>query len=304
MASGMRFSALEAGRGPVVLCLHGFPDLPHTFRHQLPALARAGFHAVAPTLRGYEPETVPPGGEAAFSLPRLVEDALGWLDDLDARDAHVIGHDWGAVVATALAVAAPRRVRTLTTLAVPWLGRPAAALAQVPGQAINSWYALFFQLRGAAESALARDDFALVDRLWASWSPGWTPPEAERRRVKDALAAPGVAKAALSYYRAMLSLWRPSARQSWALAGGTVAAATLALTGARDGCMDTRLFDVAYDLAAFPGGLEVQRVARAGHFLHQERPEAVNAHLLRWLTHQGSPIGAASAKLPDPGGDA
>ena len=119
-ANGLTFSALAAGDGRehrgLVLLLHGFPDTPHSFRHQLRALADAGYRAVAPVMRGYEP-----GSQSAdrdYSLTALATDVNGWLDQLGTDAAHLVGHDWGAAVAFVAGAQHPERFRTITAMAV------------------------------------------------------------------------------------------------------------------------------------------------------------------------------------------
>jgi pimeloyl-ACP methyl ester carboxylesterase len=280
-AAGLRFSALEAGAGPVVLCLHGFPDNARSFRFQLPALADAGFRAVAPTLRGYEPSSQPADGD--YHIVRMAEDVVGWIDDLGASRVHLVGHDWGAVIGYAAAVLAPDRLLSLTTLAIPHPGRLQEGIRKLPSQLRKSWYMLFFQLRGIADRAVAARDQALIEKLWRDWSPGWSLPRDEMAEVKRTLAQPGVRRAALGYYRAMFDRRSAAARETAALLDRPIPVATLAFTGALDGCMDSRLHDLVMHDEDFPAGVEVVRLADAGHFLHQEKPDAVNARLLAWL---------------------
>ena len=111
------FTALEAGTGPLVLLIHGFPDGPETYSHQLTALAEAGFHAVAVTLRGYEDSSRP--SDASYRIVDLAADVAGWMNALGETQAHLVGHDWGATIACAAAVSSPERVKTLTMIAVP-----------------------------------------------------------------------------------------------------------------------------------------------------------------------------------------
>jgi pimeloyl-ACP methyl ester carboxylesterase len=139
---------IEAGSGPLALCLHGFPDCAHTWRHLLPALAESGFHAVAPFLRGYAPSAVPADG--AYDLGALIADASALHDALGGtQDAVLIGHDWGAEVAYGAAALAPGRWRRLITLGVP----PAAldpVLFSDFGQLKRFWYMFMFsQPRGS-----------------------------------------------------------------------------------------------------------------------------------------------------------
>jgi pimeloyl-ACP methyl ester carboxylesterase len=131
-ANGLEFGLLEAGTGPLALCLHGFPDSAHTWRHLLPALAEAGFHAVAPFMRGYAPTAVP--DDACYSIGALVADAVALHQALDGDgQAVLIGHDWGAEAANGAAALAPDRWRRVVTLGVPPL-----ALGVVPARVVDS----------------------------------------------------------------------------------------------------------------------------------------------------------------------
>ena len=287
-ASGLQFSALEGSRPrvsdgprPIVLCLHGFPDHNRSFRHQISALNEAGYRVVAPMLRGYEPSSQPVDDD--YHTIRMVEDVLGWIEYLGALRVHLVGHDWGALIGYQVAALAPERLLSLTTIAVPHLRRLPSGLMQVPQQLANSWYTLFFQLRGVAEVALRRRDFALIERLWRDWSPGWSAPEEELRLLKRTFRQPGVVKAALRYYRAAFDPLTRAASESRRLAFAPITVPTLAFTGDHDGCMDTRLFDEVMRGADFPRGLKVRRIREAGHFVHQERPEELNPVLLEWL---------------------
>src|SRR5262245_22024238 len=116
-ANGLNFAFLEAGSGPLVLCLHGFPDHARSFMHQLAALAKAGFRAVAPFMRGYAPTDVPPDGP--YQSAALAQDAVALIEALGYTRAAVFGHDWGAVAAYGAAVLAPERVPRLIVAAVP-----------------------------------------------------------------------------------------------------------------------------------------------------------------------------------------
>ncbi|MEW6776647.1 MAG: alpha/beta hydrolase [Bdellovibrionota bacterium] len=280
-AGPLAFSALTEGEGPLVLCLHGFPDGNRSFREQMPALAAAGYKAVAPFLRGYEPSSQPKDG--GYHVVRLAEDVIGWLDDLKADKVHIVGHDWGAIVGYAACTLAPQRFKSLTTIAVPHLRRMNAGIREHPGQLRNSWYMLFFQLRGFADFAVERQDFAFIERLWRDWSPGWNYPKEEMDEVKKAFRQPGVLKAALGYYRALFDLISPAARESIRLTSAKVQVPTLALTGETDGCMDTRLYDAVMYESDFPKGLKMERLAGAGHFLHQEKPDKVNPLIVEWI---------------------
>ncbi len=280
-ARGLTFHTLEEGEGPLVLCLHGFPDHARSFRHQLPALAAAGYRAVAPAMRGYAPTGPAPDGR--YQTAALAEDAVALIEALGYDDAVVFGHDWGALAAYGAALAAPTRVRKLVTAAVPYGAQVTTAFMTSYDQQRRSWYMFFFQTP-FADVALAHDDFAFLERLWRDWSPGWRLPAEEMAALKETFRQPGVAAAALGYYRAMFD---PS-RQDPALAAlqnrmmiEPIEAPTMVLHGADDGCMGAELLDGM--AAYFPRGLRVEIVPHTGHFLHQEDPERVNALVLDFL---------------------
>ena len=270
-ANGLQFGVLEAGSGPLALCLHGFPDAAYTWRHLLPALAGAGFHAVAPFMRGYAPTAVPADG--AYHLGALVADAVALHEVLGGDgDAVLIGHDWGAEAAYEAAAFAPDRWRRLVTLAVP----PAAldeVLFSDYEQLKRSFYLFMFRdPAGLAETAVARDDLAFLDKLWRDWSPAFQPGE-HLARVKDCLRQPANLAAALGYYRAAVDQ-EAAARQA--------PQPTLYLHGARDGCIGVDLVRGAERLLAPSSRMIV--IDDAGHFLHLEEPGQVNHHILSWVT--------------------
>ena len=280
-ANGLRFATLEAGDGPLVLCLHGFPDHARSFRHQLPVLAAAGFRAVAPYMRGYAPTDVPADGP--YQSAALAEDAAALIAALGYQQAAVFGHDWGAVAAYGAAILAPQRISRLVTAAVPHGPALPTAFLTSYEQQRRSWYMFFFQT-ALAEMALAHDDFRFLERLWADWSPGWAWPAEEMAALKATFAQAGVVSAALSYYRQTLNpaLQRAElAAQQNRIQMESVPAPTLFFHGAHDGCIGVELLD-GMD-ALFPAGLETVVVPDAGHFVHQERPDIVNAKLLEFL---------------------
>src|SRR5262249_54701632 len=174
-ANGVEFGLLESGGpGPLALCLHGFPDTAHTWERLLPVLAGAGFHAVAPFMRGYAPTTVPADG--AYHLGALAADAVALHEVLGGdRDAVLIGHDWGAEAAYAAAADAPDRWRRLVTLAVP----PAAldpVLFSDYDQLRRFFYLFLFRdPAGVAEAVVAAGGVGFIDRLWAGGAPGYYP---------------------------------------------------------------------------------------------------------------------------------
>ena len=283
----LSFSGLALGEGPVVLLLHGFPDNARSWRYQLPALANAGYRAVAVHIRGYEPSSQPADGD--YSLEALASDVPAFLDGLEADTAHLVGHDWGAAIAYTAAARFPHRLRSLTTLAVPHAGRFLGEAVRYPRQLRLSWYMLFFQLRGLADHVLARRNFDFIRMLWRQWSPGWDIPAAELEHVIDTFHQPGVPRAALAYYRSALSPASIPLSAAAREAGRyPVPVPTLAMTGANDRCIDTDIFRRMMYPEDFPAGLEVHQIPAAGHFPHQEQPERVNSLSLDWIERHNS----------------
>jgi pimeloyl-ACP methyl ester carboxylesterase len=183
-----------AGAGRPVLLLHGFPDSARLWRRQIGTLARAGYHVIAPDLRGFG-ESSRPAEVAAYRMPILIGDVVALLDRFGAERAAVVGHDWGAALAWQLATAVPGRVEKLVVASV---GHPAA------GRGIEqrrlSWYMLWFLFPGVAEKELARSDW----RLFREWCWDGAPPGADPdcdRQIAD-LSRPGALTAALNWYRA------------------------------------------------------------------------------------------------------
>lgn len=278
-ANGLTFSYIEAGTGPLVLALHGFPDHPRTFRYQMRALAAAGYHVVAPFERGFAPTDVPPDG--SYESAALVADALALIDALGGgRPAVLLGHDWGAVAAQGAAAVAPEKVSKLITIAIP----PgfARSLLTNAAQQRRSWYMYFFHMP-FAEAAVQRDSLAFLDRLWQDWSPTWRFPAAELDSVKAVMRRPGSLHAALNYYRENLGapVPAPALDPIRKRSGGKIAVPTLYIVGEDDGCIGVEVSQGAQD--RFTGRFEKRIVSGAGHFVQQERPDEVTRYILAFL---------------------
>jgi pimeloyl-ACP methyl ester carboxylesterase len=232
-------------------------------------------------MRGYAPTGPAPDGH--YQSAALAEDAIALIEALGYDDAIVLGHDWGALAAYGAALAAPHRIRKLVTAAVPYGAQITTAFMTSYDQQRRSWYMFFFQTP-FADVALAHDDFAFIERLWRDWSPGWRYPAEEMAALKETFRQPGVAQAALGYYRAMLNpaLQAPElATLQGRMMLEPIEVPTMMLHGADDGCMGAELVQ-GMD-AFFPRGLRVEIVPGTGHFLHQEDPARVNALILDFL---------------------
>ena len=275
----LTFSAQAMGDGPIVLCLHGFPDNAGSFRHQLPVLAEAGYRAISLTLRGYEPRSIPTDGD--YTIETVATDILAVIDSLNAGPVHLIGHDWGAAAAYVAAAAAPERFRSLTVMAVPHAGRFARDGLRIPRQLRLSWYMGLFNIPWLSDWIVSRRDYRFIRWLWRDWSPSWQPEPGVLEGVISTLSQPGVRSAALGYYRAALSI--KALLVSVEEAHYSVPVPTLALSGERDGCIASDVFEELMVAQDFPQGLTFSRIPQAGHFLHQEQPGRVNRKIVDWL---------------------
>ena len=276
----LRFTATAMGTGPLVLLIHGFPDMRDTFKDQLPALAEAGFRAVAVSLRGYEPSSQPDDGD--YRVTSLAADVIAWFDALGETTAHLVGHDWGATIAFAAAALAPDRIASLAVLAVPHPARFAESYLTVPAQQARSAYIMEF-MSPDADVMIVADDCAYLENLWRKWSPGWPFAEGDIDPMRRAMLQPGVATAALSYYRQAFDAESDAGKASQALLAGPFTVPTLGLTGEDDGCISAVIFEASMRAADFLGGLQVERMSGAGHFLHREMADQVNHRLIAWL---------------------
>jgi pimeloyl-ACP methyl ester carboxylesterase len=283
MANGLEFGVLEAGSGPLALCLHGFPDSAHTWRYLLPALAGAGFHAVAPFMRGYAPTGIPADG--CFQLGALIADATALHDALGGDgQAVLIGSDWGAETAYGAAAFAPERWRRVVTLAVPPLALDEELFADY--DQLKRFFYLFFLKAPFAESVVAAGDMAFLGRLWQDWCPGYDASE-DLRHARQCLRGEGNLAAAIAYYRAgepglsQFSTDGPYAAQEAALASAGPQP-TLYLHGDRDGCIGADLVRGADRYLA--AGSKMAVIEGAGHFPQVEKPSAVNEQILAWVS--------------------
>ncbi len=279
-ANGIDFAYFEAGSGPLALCLHGYPDTAHTWRHLLPRLADAGFRAVAPFSRGYAPTSLATDGHYQAGVLGVDANALHAALGGDG-DAVLIGHDWGAMGAYAGAQLAPDRWRRVVAAAVP----PGSAIAEgfmSYEQLRLSWY-MFFQLNPLSDMVVPMDEFDFVRKLWRDWSPGYDG-SADVAHFVDAMPSAENVTAALSYYRQTLQfeLQAPELADAQTATLMLPPQPLLYLHGADDGCMGAWLAEKAADQLTVDGS-RMAMIDGAGHFLHLERPDEVNAHILDFV---------------------
>lgn len=278
-AGGTRFHVVEAGEGPLVLLLHGFPQFWWTWRHQLASLPAAGYRAVAVDLRGYGGSDKPPRG---YDLPTLAADAAGLIKALGETGAIVVGHDWGGLLAWTMAVLDPKCVHRLVTVSAPHPLRLRRALLTDLAQLRASRRAFGFQLPLLPEYRLTRREGALVGRLLDDWAgPGW--PDAETARTyREAFSIPAVSHCALEYHRWFgRSQLRPDGHRFARAMRAEIQAPTLQLHGALDTCTLPRTAQGSGRYVAAP--YRWRLFEGAGHFPHEEIPDVFDTELLGWL---------------------
>jgi pimeloyl-ACP methyl ester carboxylesterase len=253
-----------AGEGPPVVLLHGFPDSGRLWRHQVPALAEAGFQVIVPDLRGYGRSGKPEAIEA-YSLPLLAGDVMAILADLQVARAHVVGHDWGAALGWVLASLEPGKVDHFAALSV---GHP-ATFRRTAQQLEKSWYMLLFQFPGIAERWLTEDNWASL-RTWARH------PDADQ--VIAELEATGSLVPGLNWYRANVP------PESWVgppVELPPVQAPTMGVWSTEDPALtEIQMTDSAENVA---GPWQYKRLDGPGHWMQLDAPDQVNALLLDFL---------------------
>jgi epoxide hydrolase 4 len=271
---GLTLSVDVSGEGKPVILLHGFPENATSWRHQMPALAAAGYSAWAPNLRGYPPSSVA-GRQSAYQLHRLAEDVLAVLDAAGHERACVVGHDWGGIIAYAFASAYPGRLEKLAILNAPHM--------QVYGEKVwrssqlfRSLYVGFFQLPFLPEQVLSAGDFSAVRHMFRTMPRNRRAfSQSDIEGYVAGLRQPGALKAALDYYRenmrpGAMDLARPE----------RIDAPLLILWGMQDPALGAFLLD---GMERFATRLRIHRIPEAGHWVQNETPQEVNKVLLDFL---------------------
>lgn len=269
-AAGARLALLEVGEGPPVVLLHGFPDNAWTWDRLFGPLSSAGHRVVAPYLPGFPPSGPPPGDEIV--IPQAVEVLAVLLEGLAHDDLTLVGHDWGATLAYALAASRPDLVARAAMIAVPHPAVSGLVLGD-PALIKENFHHWFFQLPDLPETAVARDDLAFVDYLWDEWSSVAPDRDHVQRVKRETYAAPAGLRAAIDYYRAM---YRAVVSGEMALAPITVP--SLVVFGGND--PHQRLAEGQE--VHFTGEYRFELVDGARHFVQRERPAELSALLLEW----------------------
>lgn len=278
-ANGLRFAFLEAGSGPTVLLLHGYPDNAYSWEHQFPALIAAGYRVVAPFLRGYPPSEIPKAGY--YDRATLALDVKSLIDVLNGGEpVLLVAQDWGAAIGYALLAAFPESVKRAVLLAVPHPAEVRRTMRRSPAHIVRSFHWFMFQLPWLPERICKIGDGAFLQFLWWLWSPDFRD-HAHVARIREMMREPGVVEATLTYYRALMNskLHDPALAELRARLDRKISVPTLCACGTRD--MRREMLEGSR--REFSGVYEWITVEGAGHFLHREKPEAVNALILDWL---------------------
>ena len=313
--NGIRMYIVEQGAGPLILLCHGFPESWYSWRHQLPALAEAGFHAVAPDMRGYG-QTDRPEAIDQYTLFHLVGDMVGLLDALEAESAVIAGHDWGAPVAWHAALLRPDRFRAVIGLSVPYRPRGQVRPTTVMPQTDDAmFYQLYFQEPGVAEAEFERDIRLTLRRLLYSGSGDGPPRDSPSTPAASVgmvprqggflsrtIEPPGLpswlGEADIDFYAQEFERtgfsgglnWYRNIDRNWELLapfmGARVSVPALYMAGDRDLVVAFRGMDeLIPNLSQFvPQLRRTLLLPGCGHWTQQERPQEVNAALIEFLS--------------------
>jgi pimeloyl-ACP methyl ester carboxylesterase len=313
-ANGINLRIAEMGKGPLVIFLHGFPESWYSWRHQLPALAKAGYHAVAPDMRGYGKSDKPASVED-YDIQHLTGDVVGLIDALGEKTAVVVGHDWGSIIAWNCLLLHPDRFTGLVAMSVPYGGRAAVSPLETMKKNFgeNFYYILYFQEPGVAEAEFDADPRGILSRLYLSPdSPRDPPAVTDPRRVAGGWIPrlgpakglpPWLTQADLDYYvnefkeagfKGGINYYR-NFHRNWEttpqLAGAKIAQPVLFVAGAQDVVirgasaeqLTATMSPVATDLRGvklFPG---------AGHWVQQERSAETNEAIVQFVKDVAKP---------------
>ncbi|MBT8467765.1 MAG: alpha/beta hydrolase [Deltaproteobacteria bacterium] len=273
--TGLSYLSSGAENAPLVLCLHGFPDIPRTWGPLTERLCGAGYRVVSPWLPGYAPSSL----KGPFDLATLGQTILHFVDELSpSKPIRIVGHDWGSPIAQCAMASRPERFRAAALLAVPHMLAFEENIEHDPRQIGRSAYMVLFQLPVLSERIVGLGNFRFIERLWKTWSPGFDPGrdyfEEAKVCLRSSMPAP------LRYYRALRSP-KVFLEVRRLIGASPIVVPTIYLHGERDGCIGPQIADGQEK--HFSALFETVKLADAGHFLHLERPGEVNAAILRWF---------------------
>ena len=306
--NGVRLRIAEMGQGPLILLVHGWPESWYSWRHQMPALAAAGFRVVAPDMRGYghsdKPESV-----ASYDIHHVTGDLEQLVLVLGERSAILVGHDWGAIVTWHAMLLHPQRFSALIAMSVPYAGRGPRSVVETLRSAYgdNFNYILYFQEQGVAEKEFDADPRAILSRLYLSpdaprdaplvkdpkrAAGGWIPRLGAPRGLPSWLTQKDLDyyvaefrhagfRGGINYYRNFQRNWDTTPQ----LEDAKIAAPVLFIAGDKDVVIrgaSAQALEASMK-AAVPGLQAVKLIANTGHWVQQERPAETNAVMLEFL---------------------
>jgi pimeloyl-ACP methyl ester carboxylesterase len=282
--NGRIYPVIEAGEGPLVVCLHGFPDNYESFQHQIEPFVAAGYRIVCPMMPGFVPGTQPSSGSntpvyACNEIIALIESLLNAAGE---KKCHLVGHDWGALISYMTAAKRPDLLSSHAALSIPYNVSLPRVLLRCPSYIKNSWYVSFFQLKWLADWSVKRKNWKFLDMLYRTWCPTWKDYDDRLVSVKETFKAEGVLKATLSYYRNSLFGLNAASFEFRRLFNGTITVPTLGIRGEVDGCIP----EVAWEQVSpksFRNGLTLEVMPGIGHFPQLEDPQWISERLIRWV---------------------
>jgi epoxide hydrolase 4 len=281
------FEAIVEGPdgGPVVILLHGFPELNISWRHQIPALAAAGYRVVAPNQRGYAGSV----RDGSYATADLAADVMAMLDTVGAQRAVVVGHDWGGAVAWTVAHLYPQRVAALVAMNCPPPRVLGEHLLRSPRQLRKSWYIFFFQVPLLPERFVRRSMPGMLrggSYVREVWNRETLTPYGEAFATEDDVRGP------INWYRgAVRGALGGALRQS--RQGHPIAAPVLIIWGVHDSFLGQEMVspEALRGTLSFPNEATVVPIESAGHFVQNEAPDEVTAVLLEWLAGTAPAVG-------------
>jgi epoxide hydrolase 4 len=265
----VRLHYVEAGSGPLIVLLHGFPEFWFGWRLQIAPLAAAGFRVVAPDTRGYNLSSRP-NGVAAYAADRMADDIRGLIQELGYESAMLVGHDWGGTIAWTMAMKHPDVVDRLAILDAAHPNKLQKGLFK-PRQFVRSWYFFFFALPWLPERIVSARRFRFFQRFLRDARPAYTPEEMDR--YVEAWSQPGAATAMINYYRCSVRPPKGTKQQV-----SQVSAPTLVIWGQRDRFLGPTLAEP--DRKEVPNLVGVERLPDASHWVHHDEAERLTQLLI------------------------
>ena len=282
--NGQIYPVIEAGEGPLVICLHGFPDNYESFQHQIEPFVAAGYRIVCPMMPGFAAGTQPATGSntPVYACGEIIAMIEGLLSASGESKCHLIGHDWGALISYMVAAERPDLLSSLVVLSIPYNVSLPRVILRCPRYVLNSWYISFFQLKGLADWWVTRNNWEFIDMLYRSWCPTWNQYDERVASARKTLKVPGVLNSTLGYYRNSIFGLNRASFEFRRLFNGRITVPTLGIRGDVDGCIP----EVAWELISpksFRNGLTLEVMPGIGHFPQLEDPQWTSARLVEWV---------------------